>query len=908
MRRIFRIIFAAFAILPLTSCDMFSVDNNYVKSEIRFTQSEYTYQLDNIYELEYSLYEDGNMIEKGITDGQFGDTYYSKWKITENSANASFYWADGEGGAVLTIKGKTVGRCVFTLQLFKNYHYFNSNKPITINFEHKSSYKATFIDIDGYTIIGSCEHKYNEPISFPVLDYEDFIGWTDSINCYRKDEMNVLETKDNKYYAMTGKIQGTEGLIYEECVDGVYVSSYSGIESNVVIPLEVSGKLVRYIASNAFKNKAIDSIYISPLVNSIYKNAFSGSLVKKVIFGRGSMLTYIGDNAFRSCVSLRTIVIPRWVTTCADSAFDNCSEFLIVMAQNENFSKYIYSDLGSIFESRGSIEPYLYTGVSSFVDSDSSKLFSYAILNDGTVAVVRYLDSVASSSPSVEIIDGFNVSAIWAFSFYQTNVKTVKVGSNITHLSDKCFNNMPYLESIDLNEATNLKSAGYHSFYKCPLLKSLDFKNTKLSTIEHAAICELSGIEDIYLPKTVSNISDKNFDSCPSLSIYLEAKNDSNITIKSSSGRPFYWNIKEIVQESSDLRYKYCITNDGKAILIRCLIGSNTIDLSKKIDGYDIVQIGNNAFRDRNNLIKVTLPDTLEQINDYAFYGCSNLEEIVFPNNCSIKTIGNYAFYGCQSLIAFHVVPSITSIGRYCFDECSSLNILFTLLDPTNVSLSSHWNYDSRPISYGVKELKYKEFNENGSFYYYEKHDGTLGLLKWFGLTGNCGPTDNLSITEIDGKPFTEIAPYAFQSRLSYDSGSIFDWYSRDVKITIGKKVKVIGDSAFQSIYEETENLFETPETKCTIVFEKGSELEKIGNYAFQSSGIYLNNFIVPKSVTHIGTLAFGRITWLPGSIIWMEKGDKSGMTLGSNWNANQNVIWGTDWHYDANGKPVLNS
>lgn len=62
----------------------------------------------------------------------------------------------------------------------------------------------------------------------------------------------------------------------------------------------------------------------------------------------------------------------------------------------------------------------------------------------------------------------------------------------------------------------------------------------------------------------------------------------------------------------------------------------------------------------------VILPNTVEHIGEYCFYGCKKLKKIVIPP--SIKTIGNYAFSECS--IDKLVIPnSVKSIGTGCFKK-----------------------------------------------------------------------------------------------------------------------------------------------------------------------------------------------------------------------------------------------
>lgn len=77
------------------------------------------------------------------------------------------------------------------------------------------------------------------------------------------------------------------------------------------------------------------------------------------------------------------------------------------------------------------------------------------------------------------------------------------------------------------------------------------------------------------------------------------------------------------------------------------------------------------AMRVSNTLIEYE-NDTINTIADYAFYYCSNLERVDFPN-CT--HVGNYAFQYCSALkeAKFPLVISLGGTYSYSFSRCSKL-------------------------------------------------------------------------------------------------------------------------------------------------------------------------------------------------------------------------------------------
>ena len=73
-------------------------------------------------------------------------------------------------------------------------------------------------------------------------------------------------------------------------------------------------------------------------------------------------------------------------------------------------------------------------------------------------------------------------------------------------------------------------------------------------------------------------------------------------------------------------------------------------------------------------LTELIIPDNTP-VNAYAFYRCSGITKVVFPDG--IKIVGRYAFYYCRDLQSLTVPHSITSFGGYTFKGCKSLTDIY---------------------------------------------------------------------------------------------------------------------------------------------------------------------------------------------------------------------------------------
>lgn len=262
-------------------------------------------------------------------------------------------------------------------------------------------------------------------------------------------------------------------------------------------------------------------------------------------------------------------------------------------------------------------------------------------------------------------------------------------------------------------------------------------------------------------------------------------------------------------------------------------------------------EIGASVFRYNIDITEIELPDSLEIIGNYAFYG-RNLKKVVIPRNVktigtnafqncldlidikfagnTLKTIGAYAFDGCSSLKSVALPDSVVTLGAYAFRNCSAL---------INVNLSNNLTIIEDYTFYGCTNLK------------------TVNLPK--------------KLVSIDERAFydTAITRLNFPSSLEYIGYCAFDecrgLLSADLSNT---KITEIAGYAFLNCTSLTDLKF--PETLTRLVdgafygtsslqieLELPESLTLIDARVFCYSGI-TGKLVIPKNVIDIGHWAFG--------------------------------------------------
>lgn len=341
-------------------------------------------------------------------------------------------------------------------------------------------------------------------------------------------------------------------------------------------------KNIRWIKSETFKN---------------CKN------VTTVTFDQSGSLDVesIGDYAFEGCSSLKTIIIPKYVSEMGSKVFQDCTnlESIRISASVSKIGSRMFAgcpNLKSIVVEEGN-EKY------------DSRENCNAIVETATNTLVCGTEN--STIPST-------ITAIGNGAFAETGLKNIVIPEGVTSIELQAFENCQDLESVTLPQS--LKKLGYHvfansgltslvipegitylpqgTFNGCKNLETVTLPTT-LETIEYNAFSN-SGLTSIFIPKGVTNISSTSFNYCGKLSTI--SVSDENTTYDSRN------NCNAIIQTATN----------------QILRGtSNTIIPNTA------TSIGDNAFNDINSLTSIVIPESVTSIGLYAFRFCNSLAEVV---------------------------------------------------------------------------------------------------------------------------------------------------------------------------------------------------------------------------------------------------------------------------------------
>ena len=79
------------------------------------------------------------------------------------------------------------------------------------------------------------------------------------------------------------------------------------------------------------------------------------------------------------------------------------------------------------------------------------------------------------------------------------------------------------------------------------------------------------------------------------------------------------------------------------------------------------------AFEGCEALTSIEIPASVEKIGELAFYGCTSLQTVTFKKGSQLKTIEMSVFGHCKALTSIEIPASVETIGRNVVNGCTSL-------------------------------------------------------------------------------------------------------------------------------------------------------------------------------------------------------------------------------------------
>ena len=558
---------------------------------------------------------------------------------------------------------------------------------------------------------------------------------------------------------------------------------------------------------NASGTVLIEATYRGKPVTAIAADAFKGNRnIVEVVLGEN--IRTIGDNAFYNCAQLTSITLPEGLNSIGSAVFQGCRALTTVNipAGLSIIPEYCFAYCRAL-TSITIGEQVRVIGNSAFA---GAALRSVTV-PDGVVSIGEYTFSAMEELTDVTI--GKTVLTLGANAF-SDNPKLTTVtfaqDSNLTAIKANCFANDPVLVNITLPES--LTDIGNRVFYQC------------------------TALETINIPDKVTHIGSFVFNATK---LYMDTEGD------------FVYAGKWLVAVKNLDQYVKITAEDFRA---------------------DTVGISDNCFYHATKLENVTLSSKIETVGSYAFASCPVLVELHV--GASVIRLQSAAFMDCPYLYKVFLEvenrkATLTEIGDYAFAGCTQLeNNQRTSIIPDSVRkigikaflktglwskpedgiiYAGNWvvGYDSN-ATLGAATLKYDEEHNvliRGIADYAFMDCTTLTML---GNLAKC-----LYIGEGAFYGCTELESVVLNNRLTALPDYVFYKCAKLYKVDMPAGLESIGRSAFYKC-----------STLKSLDFANTLEFRSIGKYAFYKC-TNLSSADFGENLTEIGDYAFARCTAL---------------------------------------------
>ena len=407
-----------------------------------------------------------------------------------------------------------------------------------------------------------------------------------------------------------------------------------------------------------------------------------------------------------------------------------------------------------------------------------------------------YRDSIQT------IVIGDQITQIGRNAFPWTACSTIQFGKSVRSIGERAFLECRNLNG-DLTIPDSVQIVGNHAFSECTGLTGTLTLGSSLQTIGAGAFYDCSFSGNLVIPDSVTSIGRYAFYSRP----YLRPETQGTLTL-----------------------------------------------------GRNLRIIGESAFCESTYTGSLTIPDSVVEIGERAFYQCENLNGTLTLGR-SLRTIGKEAFYWCAFTGSLTIPEGVAEIADGAFSSLHQFN--------RDGMFNGTLTLPSTLKTIGAEAFAYTDFSGELLIPDGVTSIGANAFAKCDGFGGTLSLPDSVKTVGESAfylcEGFTGLKLSAGLTKI--ERYSFAHMYGLKTKVVIPEGVTEIGESAFSCSYMPSVRLPSTLKkiekqafmyaynlTKITMP----DGLETIGDEAF--SGCHPRNAVVlPASIKSIGKKAFDR-------------------------------------------------
>ena len=273
--------------------------------------------------------------------------------------------------------------------------------------------------------------------------------------------------------------------------------------------------------------------------------------------------------------------------------------------------------------------------------------------------------------------DGFHVTG-YSGSHLELTIPASRLGIPVSYIDKNVFQGKENLSFVIVPET--VAEIGEFAFNNCPNLTNV-ILHEGVRNIQSQAFWGCSGLQAVEVPDSLENMEPDAFAGASKRLVLLGSLDGAAAKMAEGQGICF----AQI--ETAD--------NGTGVAVVQYETHQEDASIPDFIGGKPVTQIGSGVEKKAvfpEHIYHVILPDTLEQIGDYAFFGVpieeinlpsalagigkyafaqTQIEEIYIPD--SVAYLGEAAFSVCLKLVKVRLSPNITYIPSGCFEQDTDL-------------------------------------------------------------------------------------------------------------------------------------------------------------------------------------------------------------------------------------------
>lgn len=401
---------------------------------------------------------------------------------------------------------------------------------------------------------------------------------------------------------------------------------------------------------------------------------FFNSLSNLVVLKLPKSITTIEDNAFNGCSSLASLTIPGNCVSMGKSLFTGCEKLYKITFEKGEANLNASGDLCGV----NTYEVYLSRNI---VNGRFTNSLRKLVIGDGASALDNYIIYPCKNITELIIENGPFLSMTRLINFPSCQLKTVYIGRGIDisfasfnsiesvrinngSIPSKCFSSNKSLKTVEISGECTI---GSYAFNGCSALKELSISGN--GVIENSCFYGCTLLDNInFCGIGKYSFRYDAFDACES---------QRNVAIDDLTA---WCKLDFSNGKSNPLAYNANLILNGETVTD--LVIPETIDKINEYAFYgstikslivndNIKSIGACAFSESKLLQSAKLSNNVANIGSGAFMNCSALASINIPD--VLQTISKDTFYKCSSLTEVKIPETVHSIGISAFYECSNL-------------------------------------------------------------------------------------------------------------------------------------------------------------------------------------------------------------------------------------------